>query len=194
MGVIQGERRSRPIACRRHGRLIRLVAAQGDQGLIGFGGVADAKQFDPVSLKDFYDLRHLAWVDVACGNDFVVALTSKGQVYTFGSNDHNQLGRRKMGRGAASLRATDPQSVGLHDIVLVGAGNYHAFAVSRDGLVYAWGVNTHGQCGLGESVGDAIAVPTIVPDLASDAHDGAKVMAITGVRAVPRGNATGVRR
>lgn len=163
------------------GRAAADATAQGDQGLIGFGGVANAKQFDPVSLKDFYDLRHLHWVSVACGNDFVVALTSKGQVYTFGSNDHNQLGRRKMGRGAASLRATDPQSVGLHDIVLVGAGNYHGFAVDKDGQVYAWGVNTHGQCGLGEAVGDVVAVPTVVPALASDAHDGAKVVSITGV-------------
>lgn len=154
---------------------------QGDQGLIGFGGVAEAKQFDPVGLKDFHDLRHIKWVSVACGNDFVVALTTKGQVYTFGSNDHNQLGRRKMGRGSASLRATDPQSVGLHDIRMVGAGNYHGFAVKMDGTVYAWGVNTHGQCGLGERFGDVVQTPTIVKDLGPEAHGGAQVVSITGV-------------
>jgi regulator of chromosome condensation len=69
----------------------------------------------------------------------------------------------------------------LHDVVVIGAGNYHGFAVKKDGKVYAWGVNTHGQCGLDETYGDVVASPTVVPELGPDAHDGAKVVSITGV-------------
>ena len=42
---------------------------------------------------------------------------------------------------------------GLEDIVVIGAGGQHAFAVRRDGTTFAWGNNQDGQLGLGGAPG-----------------------------------------
>lgn len=71
----------------------------------------------------------------------------------------------------------------MKKIVLIGCGGFHSFAVSSNGTVYAWGLNSFHQLGVAPvSGGDnfTIATPTEVASLHPDNHDGAKVIQIVG--------------
>ncbi|XP_065592552.1 probable E3 ubiquitin-protein ligase HERC4 [Cyrtonyx montezumae] len=41
------------------------------------------------------------------------------------------------------------KELGNHDIVQVACGDYHSMALSKGGNLFAWGLNTHGQLGVG---------------------------------------------
>lgn len=66
---------------------------------------------------------------------------------------------------------------------MIGCGGFHSFAVSSNGTVYAWGLNSFHQLGV-ETVsgGDdfTIPTPTEVASLHPDNHGGAKVIQIAG--------------
>ena len=47
-----------------------------------------------------------------------------------------------------------PTQFGLKKIKLVGAGSYHSFAVHQDGRVYSWGLNSYGETGIAEHIGE----------------------------------------
>lgn len=76
-----------------------------------------------------------------------------------------------------------PERLALKDIVHVGSGSYHSFAVSSTGIVYAWGLNSFHQTGVAVDDGgweETIATPTPVAALDPSQHDGARVVQIAG--------------
>lgn len=42
-------------------------------------------------------------------------------------------------------------------------GNHHSFYINTDGQVYGWGLNNHGQLGIGHK--DNTSIPTLVKKL-----------------------------
>jgi regulator of chromosome condensation len=105
-----------------------------------------------------------------------MALTVDGFIYTWGRGTDGQLGRR------FSPRVVDwkkegllPRKVaGLKNVVDIGSGSNHSFAVERSGLVYGWGFNNAGQIGVVDNAGEyesaygfaiTVAVPSLVKSL-----------------------------
>lgn len=87
--------------------------------------------------------RHVA--AVAAGKHHTVLCTTAGEVFTFGSNRHGQLGYAVDGqptpRRVAALRQR---------AVAVATANKHSVAVTASGDVFTWGCNVLGQvCGRG---------------------------------------------
>ncbi|MDN8901958.1 hypothetical protein Q0O39_13725, partial [Staphylococcus aureus] len=80
------------------------------------------------------------------------------------------------------LNGLEPERLGLRNIVHIAAGQYHSFAVDKNGHVYAWGLNTFKQCGLEGRDGDEemIIRPTVVNSLSPENHNGAKVIQVDG--------------
>ncbi|XP_041973907.1 probable E3 ubiquitin-protein ligase HERC2 [Aricia agestis] len=79
---------------------------------------------------------------VYTGEHFHAALTDSGQVYTWGKGDGYRLGH-----GTTESIKTPKLVEALQDIkvVEVSLGASHGFAVSADGLVYAWGTHERAQ-------------------------------------------------
>jgi regulator of chromosome condensation len=109
-------------------------------------------------------------VDVACGNDHVLALDNKGKAWAWGNGQQNQLGRRLVER--TRIQGLIPREVGISrkKVKSVHSGSFHSFAVTTDGLVYSWGLNSFAQCGIymeaeDESTTLVVPVPTRVPAL-----------------------------
>ena len=77
-----------------------------------------------------------------------------------------------------------PERLALKNIVLVGTGSYHSFAVDKDGQVFAWGLNSFHQTGVDEDDGgweEVISTPTRVATLSpSNLPGGARVVEICG--------------
>ncbi|KAM0746713.1 RCC1/BLIP-II [Meredithblackwellia eburnea MCA 4105] len=150
------------------------------EGILGFDGKAGSSmtQLTPVALPN---LDSHTIVSVATGNDHFLALTSKGQVFACGNGEQNQLGRKIIQRH--KTHGLTPERLSLRNIITIGSGGFHSFAVNQKGQVYAWGLNSFRQTGVSEDDGgwsDSIATPTLVSSLDPAKHGGARVVQITG--------------
>ena len=100
------------------------------------------------------DLRGIT--KVIAGSNHAIALDQKGCVFTWGFGEQCQLGRRINARFSKS--GLVPATFGLRkDIVDIGAGADHSFAIHRNGTIYAWGANNFCQAGIDERDGEDFA-------------------------------------
>ena len=82
---------------------------------------------------------------MAVGNYHALMLLDNGQVYSWGDNDHGQLGD-----GTTENRMQPQLIEDIPGRVLgIAAGTYHSLAFLESGEVYGWGDNDHGQVGGG---------------------------------------------
>ena len=89
------------------------------------------------------------WTAVACGpDDHCVALRSDGSLWSWGNNDHGQLG---LGTADADSHDT-PTRVGTSSAwVAVSCGDGTTLALQGNGSLWAWGANSLGELGLGDT-------------------------------------------
>lgn len=105
-------------------------------------------------------------VSIATGRNHVLALDTAGRVYSWGDNHKGQLGLTK---GSKEVRK--PQLVTELDkkqICQIYAGEYHSFAIQKDGEIYAWGNNSKQQLLIPASKSEdgdrsIVSVPVKVP-------------------------------
>jgi Regulator of chromosome condensation (RCC1) repeat/Chitobiase/beta-hexosaminidase C-terminal domain len=82
--------------------------------------------------------------DISAGLGFVLAVAPNGTVWSWGDNNHFQLGR--------SSPSKDPIAnpiPNFNGATAVAAGADHSVALKSDGSVWGWGTNTQGQLGDG---------------------------------------------
>ena len=96
-------------------------------------------------------------VRVATGGMSCAAVTSDGQVYTWGLNDHGKLG---VAGGADGILPAPMQSSVPEAVVVVSLGGTHSVFVTNSGSAFTCGANAHGQLGVGDRFGRR--VPTRV--------------------------------
>ncbi|KAL2002245.1 hypothetical protein VTN02DRAFT_361 [Thermoascus thermophilus] len=132
-----------------------------NDGILGFDP-EHRIQRTPILIPSLKKIKHLA-----CGDNHVLALGDKGAVFSWGSGEQHQLGRRIVERN--KLNGLQPREFGLpKNIVQVGCGAFHSFAIHESGKVYAWGLNSFGETGIREGAGEdeaAILHPTVVEPL-----------------------------
>ncbi len=86
-----------------------------------------------------------------------------GAVYAWGANNYGQLGAPVITKGSASPIEVPALTSG---VTAIAAGEYHSLAI-QNGLVYAWGDNSHGELGNGTQDFDPHPSPTLVTGLSS---------------------------
>ncbi len=95
-------------------------------------------------------------IAVALGGYHSIALAADGTMYSWGYNDHGQLGNNsttnssipvKVLKGAYSEGTTYLGDNSSNKIIAVALGKYHSIALATDGTVYSWGSNISGQLG-----------------------------------------------
>lgn len=99
--------------------------------------------------------------NVAAGYGQSLAVTSSGQLYSFGSNLQGQLGVTTNFGGdspTAPALVTLPGASG--GVVQVAAGSAHSLALTSSGQLYAFGYNEEGQLGNSDRASDD--TPTLV--------------------------------
>ncbi|KAF6226819.1 hypothetical protein HO173_012323 [Letharia columbiana] len=93
---------------------------------------------------------------IAAGSNHALALDHKGCVFAWGFGEQCQLGRRINARFQQS--GLVPATFGLpKDVMDIGAGADHSFAIHRNGIVYGWGANNYCQTGIDERDGEDFA-------------------------------------
>ncbi len=81
-------------------------------------------------------------ISIAAGYAHSLAVKSDGTVWSWGSNDYDQLGD-----SSTSYRAMPKHIDEISDIVKIAAGTYHSLALDSYGSIFAWGDNRSGQIG-----------------------------------------------
>ena len=87
-------------------------------------------------LKELYKTK--TFTQVAAGDDFALALTSDGQVYSWGNNSHGQLGNGSLESEAKAYDVT-ASFADASKIVGIDAAGTRGAAWTEDGQVYIWG-------------------------------------------------------
>ena len=102
----------------------------------------------------------------AGGGAHSLVVTSSGQLYAFGINEHGQLGNATNTGPGATANPT-PTLVGLPGqvgpVTQIAAGVNHSLALTASGQLYAFGGNTSGQLGNTTNNGIDTANPTPAP-------------------------------
>lgn len=115
-------------------------------GQLGLGDNRDRNSMVLVELS-----RRERITKVSLGEAFALALTARGQVYTWGRNSQGQLGLGDVqDRSSPALVSS---GIGTETIVEIAAGAQHAIALTSDGIIWTWGSNKHGQLGNGATGG-----------------------------------------
>ena len=108
------------------------------------------------SFRDLYQRLQnskASVVDMSFGQDYWVALTSDGRIFTYGRNDVGQLG---LGHTRPLMEEAPGQVQEVTAVwklaegerpVQVATGFKHTLALTSEGLVYGWGSNTFAQLG-----------------------------------------------
>jgi len=131
-------------------------------GLLGHGNISDS--LEPKLVES---LLHVRIVDVAVGVRHSVAVSEKGQVFTWGAADLGQLGHGDSSDQEVHTLEYDPKTgssfayVAKPAVVMalfgkrvqvtkVSCCNFTTSALTDQGHIYSWGNNTDGQCGQGQ--------------------------------------------
>ncbi|KAG9331068.1 hypothetical protein JZ751_020289 [Albula glossodonta] len=101
--------------------------------------VDEVHTFSPVQSAPL-NVEKIVYVDI--GTAHSAAVTEKGQCFTFGSNQHGQLGCSS--RRASRLPYLVP---GLQGIVMAACGDAFTLAIGTEGEVYTWGKGARGRLG-----------------------------------------------
>lgn len=135
-----------------------------NEGILGFYKDQIEIQKTPWKVPVFS--KNAKIVQMAAGKDHILFLDENGVVYAWGNGQQYQLGRKIIER--SRLRTLDPRPFGLDNIKFIASGENHSFALSKEGTLYAWGLNQFGQCGVSIEVEDGalVTVPSevILPD------------------------------
>jgi alpha-tubulin suppressor-like RCC1 family protein len=113
-------------------------------------GNASIERSSPQLVSLPTSARHQAWAQVSAGAAHSFALTTDGQLYTWGLNLDGQLGDGSTKRRLYPVSVAMPQGT-MASWVRVAAGPYHSLALADDGQLYTWGNNHHGQLGDGST-------------------------------------------
>ena len=114
---------------------------------------------------------------VAAGDSHSLAVVG-GSVWAWGHNDHADLGVPSNAVSSSTpLQVMGADGMPLTGVSAVAAGSQHSVALKSDGTVWAWGTDSYGQLGDGQSSNVAEPVPVQVKGAVGQAPAGATAIA-----------------
>ncbi len=122
-----------------------VLWAWGDNihGQLGSGDLVERET--PIEVTFFRDKTLTA---IAAGHHHVLAVTADGRVWAWGSNMGGSLG---LGDTTDRSVPTEVSFLTGQTVVAVSAGAIQSFALTSDGKLWAWGGNSAGALGLGDT-------------------------------------------
>ena len=117
--------------------------------------------------------RPKKWASVAVGYFHTCAVTDAGLVYCWGRNVNGQLGNNSTSNSNKPVAVDTTGVLSGKVIKSITVGDYDSCALTNDGLVACWGLNSSGQ------LGDGSTTQRLVPVLVTGALVGKVVRSIS---------------
>lgn len=162
------------VAVSKDGSSLVTWGCSNEFGQVGQG--SDEVSLSPVLPRMFSLQPRVRVCAVSCGQDHTLALTERGEVFSWGDGSMGQLGcqQPKGSQSASPLMESSARRVeagalrGL-PVRQIAAGAQHSMALGLSGQVIAWGCNKHGRLGLGVAFSESgvVSLPTHVAELPS---------------------------
>jgi alpha-tubulin suppressor-like RCC1 family protein len=114
------------------------------------GNGTNTSSATPVSVGSF----SAAATAIAAGGSHTLALLADGTLRSWGYNNYGQLGN---GTTSTSLSPVNVTGLG-GSVAAIAAGTSHSLALMGDGTAKAWGLNSYGQLGNGNTTNSATPV------------------------------------
>lgn len=92
-------------------------------------------EYEGIKLNEFTKVKLDDVKQIGVGNEFVIALTNEGEVYSWGANSYSTLGTREIGVGPYQV----PTKLDIENIDKIYVFGNQAAALSKDGIPYYWG-------------------------------------------------------
>ncbi|XP_053679051.1 probable E3 ubiquitin-protein ligase HERC2 [Anopheles nili] len=123
---------------------------EGEDGKLGHG---NRLTLDKPKLIETLRTKRIR--DVACGSSHSAAITSSGELYTWGLGEYGRLGH---GDNCTQLKPKLVTALQEHRVVQVACGSRDAqtLCLTEQGLVFSWGDGDFGKLGRGGSEGCSI--------------------------------------
>jgi alpha-tubulin suppressor-like RCC1 family protein len=132
---------------------------RGWAGQLGEGTTND--RLRPTQIVQSYGMFFGELVkSIAAGGSNTAALTDKGRVYIWGSNQYGQLCNGAQTNG---LLPTQVKQLLNHYVIAISVGDSFVLALTKEGTIFSWGANNCGQLGIGTIVASAIPVMVQLP-------------------------------
>jgi alpha-tubulin suppressor-like RCC1 family protein len=107
-------------------------------GQIGNGSVSTTGVNVPYQVPGLSNV-----IAVSAGDGYTAALKQDGTVWTWGGNSFGQLGDGTW----VDHQPSPVKVVGLSNVIVMAARDYHTLAIKGDGTVWAWGSGQNGELG-----------------------------------------------
>ncbi|MES2557581.1 MAG: RCC1 repeat- and reductase domain-containing protein [Bacteroidota bacterium] len=98
---------------------------------------------------------------IAGGSLHSMAVTQSGELYTWGSDDHDALGFFAGTHSEIPLLQSQ-----MGTVTSIAAGEAYSLVVRNDGKIISWGANLYGQTGIGST--SYSSSPTVLANLSKD--------------------------
>lgn len=122
-------------------------------------GIGIHKKFVIYKAQINEALSQKSIVEISCGSNHSMGLSTNGEVYSWGANDHGQVGCSSPNKfHSKPVKLTFFRNMVIKAIC---CGSNHSVAMTSFGVMYGWGDNGYGQLGIG-SDDDLINTPTQV--------------------------------
>ncbi|KAF1326304.1 Regulator of chromosome condensation, partial [Globisporangium splendens] len=137
----------------------------GGSTMKGAGGLGHAGGKDeptPRLVRALVD-QGVPIASVECGELHTVALSKDGEIWAWGNGEYGRLGNGE----TDTFEIPEPIEFFSDDnVVAISAGRDFTFALTDEGELYGWGVNSHNQLGVGGGLAmdhyNMEAIPTLV--------------------------------
>ncbi|XP_033150467.1 LOW QUALITY PROTEIN: probable E3 ubiquitin-protein ligase HERC2 [Drosophila busckii] len=123
---------------------------EGEDGKLGHGNRSSLERPRLIEALRAKKIR-----DIACGSSHSAAISSQGELYTWGLGEYGRLGH---GDNATQLKPKLVTALTGKRVIQVACGSRDAqtLALTEDGAVYSWGDGDFGKLGRGGSEGSAL--------------------------------------
>ena len=116
-------------------------------GCLGHGDTTTSNNYPTPTLVQSLIEDGCYASDVHCGEQSMTVLTTEGEVLTCGSGSYGRLGNFETNVDQLFLEPVE--MIAGEDVVQIAGGFAFSLALSRGGIVHAWGRNNEGQLGGG---------------------------------------------
>ena len=123
-------------------------------GQFGNGTTSVTPITSPVAIPMTGVLSGKTIIQIACGDSFVMALDSTGQIYAWGVGTSGQLGDGLSTTGGTPVAVSTSGALNGKVVTRISAGATYAAACTSDGGLYTWGGAASGRLGNGTTTGN----------------------------------------